>query len=140
MYKLRNYPLIQQLSNYDCGVATVQSVLLYEGKYINYKELEEELKTSKEDGTSPKNINMVLEGHKVKTQETNTTTDIQINLLRNKPTIVCVHYKKDSHYCSIIGFDQKGFLLHDPNTKKEKKIPYERFIKVWYNNYALMII
>ena len=104
---------------------------------ITKKEIDPEL-LAKETGwriknnlTMPQGLIQVLHKHGIKTKEavlSCCSDNEKINWIKNtvdegKPIILLIKIKKVLHYVTVIGYDEKGFILYDSLQEKTKSNP-----------------
>lgn len=133
--KLIKVPNVRQKSNYDCGVACVQSILRYAGIELNLDQLVEILKTTPAMGTNHLEMEMFLnncEGISAGWKGDMTFQELESYIVAGRPVICCLqawhdvkseygHYDytdewEDGHYAIAIGCDKENVYFMDPST------------------------
>jgi len=151
--QLKNYPFIQQLSDNDCGVAALQSIILYYGKYAKYQDLLLSLETN-EEGTPPDRLKDALAQHGIKYIPLHSCLDeLRSALDKGHPSLVLIQgdrkmytkYEDEwdyGHWVVVIGYTKRSIILADPGIGKVLLLTNNEFIKRWhdvdYVNYAVI--
>ena len=119
-------PLIRQKFNYTCGVAVLQSILVYYNLYFDLQQtLIKQLNADTITGTEPKNIIKFARKQSLKVKEFNDMTLDQLKAeLDKKHPVICLiqawgeptEYNKgySGHYVIAVGYNDKHFYFVDP--------------------------
>jgi len=142
-------PDLRQATSYTCGVAALQSVMVYFGiEPEGEKDLARELGTTYKDGTDPAQIAKVARKHGLgaEIKEHLTLADLEGYVRRGIPVMVTyqawtdkkhVDWKKDwvdGHYSVVVGMDSKNVYLEDPSILGSVgKIPRQEFLDRWHD-------
>lgn len=147
-------PLVRQTSDYTCGVAALQSVLLYYGEDYGQWELARILGADPHRGTSYRAIlrfaNRKFRDPQKRNFQMWKRCDMTIDDLRQvidtgKPTILFmqawaepgVNWKtewKEGHYVVAIGYDENNIYFMDPSTLGHYTyIPIDEFFDRWHD-------
>lgn len=141
-------PLTRQATDYTCGVASLQSILMYYGDEYMESELAQVLKADPENGTSYHNIAdfSKSEGYTVNIYKKMSIEDLKKQIDNKKPVLVLLqawsddpnpNYKDDwidGHYSIAIGYDQKRVYFMDPSTLGYYTfIPTQQFLDRWHD-------
>ena len=137
------YPIVRQSTDYSCGAAVVQSILVYYGKDVREKELMTKLKTSKDDGTNPTRMIHFLrqQGLDVNFNKMS-ITDIKSYINKKIPVIVLIQAWADNekeydknldngHYVVCIGYTNDKIYFEDPSIFERGYLNFDEFIKRW---------
>ena len=147
--KMLNFPLIRQIHDYDCGVSSLQSVLVYYGLEKKEDELIELLKPRHTEifnnGTKFSDIKKVSEklGFKCEIHEDFTIDEI-INCIDNKiPVIVLIQAYQDKsikfdsdfndgHYIVAVGYNESKLFFEDPSSFNRAFLTKKEFLNRWH--------
>ncbi len=138
-------PLIKQKFNYTCGVAVLQSILVYYNLYNDIQDvLIKKLEADTIIGTEPYNIIKFAkkQGLKVKEYQEMTIDQLKSQLNKKHPVICLIQawgnpdtYEKGyhGHYVIAIGYNDKHFYFVDPVLEGVLGVlSIEQFEKRWY--------
>jgi hypothetical protein len=147
-------PLVRQTRDYTCGVAALQSVLLYYGEEYGQLELARILGADPHKGTSYRAI-LRFANRKFRDPQKRdfqmwkrcgmTIDDLRQVINAGKPTILFmqawarpdVNWKtewKEGHYVVAIGYDESNIYFMDPSTLGHYTfIPIEEFLDRWHD-------
>lgn len=147
---LLDLPDTRQSTNYSCGAASLQAVLMYWG--IEYREgqLMEMLNTDPDNGTNPEDIVRVAEelGLTAELKENLTLEDLEESLENGIPVIVAGQAWRDGedlekpwsevwesgHYMVVIGMDEENVYFEDPSLLGSRGfMPLEEFSDRWHD-------
>lgn len=148
--KLLLLPDVRQALTYTCGAASLQAILVYFGKSDDRElYLADELNTSSDWGTEPKDIKRVAEefGLKVKMRERLTLDELRDYVEQGIPVMVAYQawredgkqtpWKEDwedGHYSVVVGVDDDNVYLEDPSLIGEIGfIPRDEFMERWHD-------
>lgn len=141
---LKNYPIIQQLRDDDCGVAALQSVLLYYGIHERYPVIAHLLEAGTH-GVTPEAMKGGLKHHGIEHMPSHPSLeDIRRHVSDGYPVLVLVQHDRDmytkwedeykyGHWVSVIGFTKRSLILADPGTGKEERILDKAFCARWHD-------
>ncbi len=145
---LLNVPDVRQSTDYSCGAASLQGILMYWGIEYREGELIELLNTSPDSGTDPEDIIRVAidKGLKGEIKENLTIEELEILLKEGIPVIVAIQAWRekthkpweqeweDGHYVIVIGFDEKNIYFEDPSLLGSRGfMPREEFLARWHD-------
>ncbi len=142
--KLPVNPVLQDF-NYDCGKATVKTLLKSIGVEIEEEKLQDILKTNKVSGTHPTRILDALRhlGLEFVEKVGATVTDIEEQLEAGFYCLVVYqawgtpeqHLALESgHYSLAYGYDEENVHLADPSARYEDELVSEEGLKVMTKN------
>jgi ABC-type bacteriocin/lantibiotic exporter with double-glycine peptidase domain len=141
---LKNFPIIQQLRDYDCGVAALQSVVLFYGLHYKYSDLQEMLKTT-EDGTTPEMMKKALDLIGIRyTPISQDLEMIRVGLEGGYPAMILIQHDRDmyttweeeykyGHWVNVIGMTKRSIIMADPGSGKELRLISRDFVKRWHD-------
>jgi len=141
MKKIKGIRFIKQVPETgSCGPVSLKIVLDYFGVNKTTKVLTEMCKTTKENGTSLKNIIRAGKdlGFKVTVKDNTKISDIKRQIDKNIPVIIdwFIDFEKigfpDGHYSVVFGYDDKYIYIADP-VLGERKFLYEDFLRCWFD-------
>jgi len=128
--------VFRQKEKWSCGPTALKILLHYLGIRKTEKELFKLSQTTPRLGTHHLQIIKVLKdlGFKVKYGEWG---DFRLlNYLvneRNLPVIVDWFLEDEGHYSVVCGLNKRFIWLADPAIGKIRKMPWEKFLKVWFD-------
>jgi predicted double-glycine peptidase len=146
--KIIDYPGFRQSTKYSCGVATVQSALVYcfGSKYdMPESELFDKLKVTESGGVDPDKIMSFLKSRGLNVSSNILTVDdLKENVNKKIPTIICIQawgkqkdyskVYKEGHYVTVIGYNSDGFILEDPSiSARYGFIGYDDLDERWHD-------
>ena len=129
---------------YECGPASLYMVLKYWGVNVDYRDIVDSIL----EGKSTPLSNMVEYAGKLGFYATTahvTVDDLKYYIDEGWPVIVLqwasLSYK-NGHYRVVIGYNNNGFIVHDPSDGPSITLSYDYFIKLWKKcgNAAVIII
>ncbi|MBX3149007.1 C39 family peptidase [Candidatus Obscuribacterales bacterium] len=140
-------PMTRQATNYTCGVAALQSVLMFYGDEFLESELAKLLKANPKEGTAYLEMKRFSEsrGYNVQVYKDMKVSDLKKLLDAGKPVICLiqawperkVNYKNDwddGHYVVAIGYDDGNVYFMDPSTLGNYTyIPTDEFLVRWHD-------
>ncbi|MDZ4835133.1 MAG: C39 family peptidase [Candidatus Melainabacteria bacterium] len=140
-------PMTRQSTDYTCGVAAVQSVLMYYGDEFMEGVLSKDLKANPKVGTAYKEIVRLVKskGYKVEVLQNMTIESLKSLIDSGKPVICLiqawpekkVNYAtdwEDGHYVVAIGYDRQNVFFMDPSTLGNYTfIPTKEFLTRWHD-------
>lgn len=143
MQTIPNFPIREQKSEYDCGVASLWCVLKYYGIQVAYDELTNLLKTSPLHGTSVKRFIKVCKDFDLKCDYfRNDISRIKKYIRKEIPIVCLIQNRKETywyntwehgHYVVIIGYARKRLYFFDPATGGVEMISIKKFKKQWHD-------
>lgn len=140
-------PMTRQATNYTCGVAALQSVLMFYGDEFLESDLAKLLKANPQEGTAYAEMKRFSEskGYNVQVYKDMKVSDLKKLLDAGKPVICLiqawperkVNYKTDwddGHYVVAIGYDDGNVYFMDPSTLGNYTyIPTDEFLVRWHD-------
>lgn len=140
-------PMTRQATNYTCGVAALQSVLMFYGDEFLESDLAKLLKANPKEGTAYAEMKRFSEskGYSVQVYKDMKVSDLKKLLDAGKPVICLiqawperkVNYKTDwddGHYVVAIGYDDGNVYFMDPSTLGNYTyIPTDEFLVRWHD-------
>jgi predicted double-glycine peptidase len=147
-------PLVRQIGEHTCGVAALQSILLYYGEEFGQAELAGYLGVSPQHGTSYRAILRFANRKFPDPQKRDfrmwkrcgmTMDDLRQVIDGGRPPIIPfqawgrpgVEWKKewkDGHYAVAVGYDEKNIYFMDPSTPGHYAyIPIDEFLDRWHD-------
>jgi len=140
-------PMTRQATNYTCGVAALQSVLMFYGDEFLESDLAKLLKANPQEGTAYAEMKRFSEskGYNVQVYKDMKVSDLKRLLDAGKPVICLiqawperkVNYKTDwddGHYVVAIGYDDGNVYFMDPSTLGNYTyIPTDEFLVRWHD-------
>jgi len=146
---------VTQLNGYECGLACVQSLMVYGGGRMARKTLKMALGTNKNEGTLPRKIKEVLRNNGVPFVEKFGANLEDLEKQVKKGRLCLVAYQawgakkyfetcQSGHYSVVFGFEKDFLWLMDPNVrggriryrKGVRKIKKDVFEKRWVDEDA----
>lgn len=129
-----NIPFFSQ-DDYQCGPASLASVLNYWGVNVSPEDIAHEIYSKSAKGTL--NIDMVLYSQRkglTALQYSGNMDDLMKNIKAGLPVIVLVDYGfyiyQANHFMVVVGFNKNGVIVNS-GKEREKFIPVEDFLKSW---------
>lgn len=138
-----NFPKIQQIYEYDCGAASLLSVLLYYGIEIKEGKIIKYAKTEPREGTSIEGMLRTLEKFKLKYITKKMTIKEIKNYINKKIPVILVlqawngkkkNYLKgyaDGHWVTAIGYTVNKIIFEDPYSFKRVFLKNQELLKRW---------
>lgn len=140
-------PLVQQATDYTCGVAAVQSILMYWGDEYREDQLVPLLKCKAVHGTNYVNIANFAkqQGFNVQIKKNMTVAELSAQIDKRRPVICLIQAWPDKpvnfandwddgHYVVAVGYDDKNFYFMDPSTLGNYTyIPRKEFERRWHD-------
>ncbi len=119
-----------------CGPASLKMVFDYYGVSVSEAEIAEIAGASREKGTSIEGLVRAAKhfGFRVLLKEGATLDDLKHFVKRKIPVIVGWFFEDEGHYSVVVDINDKTLILRDPSLKKGvRKMPVERFLRVWFD-------
>jgi ABC-type bacteriocin/lantibiotic exporter with double-glycine peptidase domain len=144
VHHIQNVPFFDQ-EDYQCGPASLASVLNYHGIHVLPKEIADEIFSTNVRGTLT--FDMLIYAQKKGLYARQFRGDIkalQENIIKNQPLIVLVNFGNSliqkNHFMVVTGFSKNGFIVQSGN-KRNKHISFSNFLDPWNNahNWTLLI-
>lgn len=145
---IKNFPLIQQSYNYDCGPTCIQMILKFNDIILSKTDIIKQINPDniKEDGVHPKEIVNFLKKYNIKSKirKNQTIEDLKHLIDDNKP-VICVlqaygskmqNYKNNydnGHYVILIGYDKNKLIFADPSSKDYVYLTYTQMNNRWHD-------
>lgn len=134
IYLIENVPFYPQ-EEYNCGPASLTSVMNYWGSNVDLQEVTKEIFLNSVKGTLT--IDMILYAQKkgFKVVQYKGNIDDLKNKIKNKlPLIVLVDkslfFINVNHFMVVTGYTDEGVIVNSGNTKG-KLINYDDFLNIW---------
>ncbi|MHB2020722.1 MAG: C39 family peptidase [Candidatus Xenobia bacterium] len=122
-------PLVRQSTDYSCGCASMESVLMYWGQEFREDELIKGMHATPTDGTDPDQMVAFARHHGLNAEfkQNQTLHDLEQALQRQVPPILDIeawrdkpngHWETDwddGHYVVLVGMDTQNLYLMDPS-------------------------
>lgn len=138
-------PKVQQVSDYDCGPASLRAVCqYYKVGPKSHKDFIKECETSKKHGTRPEDLIKIARKYGLDAKEYKNMSLSQLEkfLDEGKPVIVTIqawgekkYYDKleSGHYAVAIGYDSKKIYFEDPSVHRRKRgvLLKDEFLDRW---------
>ncbi len=118
-----------------CGPASLKMVFDYYGVSVSEAEIAKIAGASREKGTSIEGLVKAAKhfGFRVFLKEGATLDDLKYFVKRRIPVIVDWFSEDEGHYSVVVGIDSKNIILMDPELKGKRKIPLEKFFRIWFD-------
>jgi predicted double-glycine peptidase len=140
-------PMTRQATDYTCGVAALQSVLMYFGDEFMESELAKALKSNTKIGTAYEEMVRFSEskGYNVQVFKNMKIEDLKTWIDAGKPVIVLlqawaerkIDYATawdDGHYAVAVGYDDNNIYFMDPSTLGNYTfVPTKEFLVRWHD-------
>ena len=150
--KLLDFPILRQAYTWDCGAASLQSVLAYYGIDEREEVLIDELNTSEENGTIASEIRRVARdvyGLECVSKNNMSIDDLKKRIRNGHPVIVLIQAWPDidesekrnfdwstfeeGHFVTVIGATNNKILFEDPSSVTRTFIETPEFLKRWHD-------
>lgn len=142
-----NLPSVRQAYSFDCGAASVQSIMAFYGNNIREEKLMTALGTDSSDGTLVVNIIKFFKDHGFDVTAKSLTLDELKGFLDKKiPVVVVIQaweddpqvgYKDDwadGHYVVCQGYTDDGkFIFEDPSSFGKVWLNKDEFLLRWHD-------
>lgn len=118
-----------------CGPAVAKMYLHYLGVDVSVQEIAKIAGTTKKEGTSISGMVKVFEhyGFKTFSKQNSALDDLRFYINSQIPVIVDWFCEDDGHYSIVIGMDKKHVFFRDPSFWKVRKMPIDKFFRVWFD-------
>ena len=132
-----NIPFYKQLTDYNCGPASLQMVFDYFNKHVRQKILQQSLHASGTGGTTHGALirKATREGFYCYVNNNSTLFEIKHFLSMDLPVIV--HFVEPSdnegHYAVVAGYKKGILLFNDPWNGKGFPMPEKAFVRRWHD-------
>jgi ABC-type bacteriocin/lantibiotic exporter with double-glycine peptidase domain len=143
MQNIPNFPIREQKSDYDCGVAALWCILKYYNKNVSYKNVTSLLKTSPIHGTSVKRFIKVTKRLGLSCDYfRNDISRIKKYIRKEIPIVCLIQNQKElswyntwehGHYVVLIGYARQRLYFFDPATGGIEMISIKKFKKQWHD-------
>jgi len=135
-------------SKYQCGPASLASVLNYHGCRITPEEISKAIYRKRLRGTLSMDLLLLAQGMGFKARAyRGDLPDLKEQISKDRPLIVFQDLGNPllsiRHFSVVIGYDEtKGILILHSGKHADKAIPYERFLRSWakMDNWTLLIL
>lgn len=132
-------PYFEQKFDYDCGAAAMKMVLARFGVRAPLLRLIRELRTTKKDGTTRRDMARVARAHGLRAEAVCGSSLPELRRLTAGNGMVIVEYIlpkfEGAHYAVVSGFSAGRILLHDPTGGRYYSLPEREFLKRWYGRH-----
>jgi len=121
---------LKQSNDYNCGVTSLAVISDYSIEVLEYYDKD----TTKRLGISHEGIYKITKkiGLKLHYQYNSTLKNLREKI--NSGLLCIVNYQAGGgHYSVVCGYDKKNIFIMDVTVGKIKKIPNQKFLKVWYS-------
>lgn len=120
---------------FSCGPATLKIYFHYYGVFASEKEIAKIAGTTNEKGTSLDGMLKAAEhfGFNAFTKKNSTLDDLRYYINKKIPVIVDWFCEDDGHYSIVVGINKKDVILRDPSSWRIKKMPIDKFLRVWFD-------
>ncbi|MEK6816761.1 MAG: cysteine peptidase family C39 domain-containing protein [Nanoarchaeota archaeon] len=142
---IEDFPEFRQTSNYDCGAAAMEAVLMYYGYDVPEKKIMKIAETNRH-GTRVNGLLKVAKKFGLKyTVGTLDIEDLKKNIDNGKPTILALQawLKKDvndwskhwadGHYVVAIGYDTNKIYFEDPSATIRTYLTFRELEERWHD-------
>ena len=118
-----------------CGPASLRMVLGYYGLSVSESKIAKIAGSSKEKGASVKGLIKAAKhfGFQVFSKENSSPADIKYFIKKKIPVIVDWFLEDDGHYSVAVDIDKKNIILMDPSLGRKRRMPIEKFLRVWFD-------
>jgi predicted double-glycine peptidase len=118
-----------------CGPASLKMVFDYYGVQVLEAEIAKIAGASKEKGASIKGLIKAAKHFvfNVFLKELSSLTDLKYFVKRKIPVIVDWFFEDEGHYSVVVDIDKKNVVIMDPSLKGLRKMPIEKFLRVWFD-------
>lgn len=117
---LPDFPLINQKADWTCGPAVVVAVAKHfnEHRQLTEKQAADHMQTSKKHGTSPVDMQWLLNHYCRATMTRGTSLRTIHRAIDRGHPVVVLWNDWAGHYAVIVGYDNRVLLLADPANKR----------------------
>jgi ABC-type bacteriocin/lantibiotic exporter with double-glycine peptidase domain len=146
--RIKNFPELRQIYNYDCGASALESIFMFYGKDVREDEIMRTAGTNPRVGTNIEGIIKTAReyGFSAKVKKMN-IDKVKKYLNRNIPVIINlqawteqknVKWSEDwidGHYVVAIGYDDDKIIFEDPSSIVRTYLKYDEFMQRWHSIY-----
>jgi ABC-type bacteriocin/lantibiotic exporter with double-glycine peptidase domain len=142
-----NLKPVEQIGNYDCGVAAAAMVLKHFDIPTDYEHLMQTCKTTKEHGTKPADLAEAIhnaDSDIIATIHTRISWSELIKMNKNEDVLVILDFwdVDDGHYVVMVDVNDSYIVVADPSTGKYRLMDRQMFETNWFDyedNYRFAI-
>lgn len=118
-----------------CGPASLKMVMDYYGVSISEEKLARLSGASKKKGVSIKGLIKAAKhfGFKTFLKQNSSLKDLEQFVNKKIPVIVDWFYEDEGHYSVVADIDNKNIVLMDPALGGKRKMPVEKFLRLWFD-------
>jgi predicted double-glycine peptidase len=118
-----------------CGPASLKMVFDYYGVQVSEAEITKISGATKEKGVSKEGLTKAAKhfGFQVFSKEKSSLSDLKYFIKRKIPVIVDWFFEDEGHYSVVVDIDKKNVVFRDPSFKGLRKMPIEKFLRVWFD-------
>lgn len=118
-----------------CGPASLKMVFDYYGVPVSEAEIAKIAGASKEKGVSKAGLIKAAKhfGFRVFSKEKSSLSDLKYFIKIKIPVIVDWFFEDGGHYSVVVDIDKKNIVFRDPSFKSLRKMPIEKFLRVWFD-------
>ncbi len=118
-----------------CGPASLKMVFDYYGVSVPEKKIAQVAGVSGKKGISAAGLIKAAKyfNFKIFKKEKASLNDIRRFLKEGIPVIVDWFSEDEGHYSVAVGVDKENIVLMDPEAGGIRKIPKEKFVRVWFD-------
>jgi len=118
-----------------CGPASLKMVFDYYGVQVSEAEISKITGASKEKGVPKEGLIKAAKhfGFQVFSKEKSTLSDLKYFIKRKIPVIVDWFFEDEGHYSVVVDIDKNNIVFRDPSFKSLRKMPIEKFLRVWFD-------
>jgi len=118
-----------------CGPASLKMIFDYYGVSVSEKEIAKAAIASRKTGVSKEGLIKAAKhfGFKVFSKEKSNIGDLRRFIRKGVPVIVDWFLEDDGHYSVAVDINQKEIILMDPSLGGLRKMPLEKFQRLWFD-------
>ncbi|MDP1538735.1 MAG: cysteine peptidase family C39 domain-containing protein [bacterium] len=118
-----------------CGPASLKMVLEHYGVSVSESKIARIAGASKGKGVSAKGLIKAARhfGFQAFSKKNSSLGDIKYLIKRKIPVIVDWFFEDEGHYSVVVDIDKKNIILMDPGLGGERKMPIEKFLRIWFD-------
>ena len=136
LFLIDNFEPYIQETGYDCGLASIESLLNYNGIKIDRKLLVESSGINNGDGIRIDGMVKALKTSGKEPIQISDTEELFKNILQKKPCIIQVLSPGcyEGHYLTVVGHGKSSFYVQDVCEGKFGRLSMDELEKVWWTN------
>lgn len=118
-----------------CGPASLKMVMEHYGVSVPEKEIARISGASHKTGVSQEGLIKAAKhfGFDVFSKEKSSFNDLRHFINKGVPVIVDWFSEDEGHYSVVVDIDSKNIVLMDPEVNGERKMPLEKFQRLWFD-------